>query len=339
MKNEFFRRMYLNYVKGCGLGLKGHITALNHFYFWLNNRDLRHLTVSDITDFHDYLKKQKTAKGKSLEKRTVLKYLLYMKDFFDYLCLNDYLLSNPMEEVELVVPKRSKTKVIFTREEMNQFLDCIPIDTADGMRDRALFELMYSSGLRASDILRIELKDLRHDERMLMVKLGKGKKDRYVPFSETALRFMIKYINEGRKVHEATCKDRVKKYLFLKEKYQLYQKYIARRFKMYIEKSGITKAGLAVHSIRHSTGTHLLENGASIRYVQELLGHECINTTQIYTAPTQENIKRIYRKYHPRENDYYMEVESVYLKQVKKLKNDILKMQKECRNAKLHKIG
>jgi hypothetical protein len=102
-----------------------------------------------------------------------------------------------------------------------------------------------------------------------------------------------------------------------------------KRFRKYLEETDLKGKDYTLHSIRHATATHLLSHGTDIRYIQELLGHESIQTTQVYTRPCDEDIKRIYKCYHPRENEYYREVDSEYLKAVCQLKNDIIRQRKE----------
>ena len=223
-----------------------------------------------------------------------------------------------------------KLKKIFTIDEINTLLDSINISDENEQRDRALLELMYSSGLRVNELFNMELENVNFESRTILVKQGKGNKDRYVPFNETALKFIVKYVNDGRKKLVKKIKDNeAKKYLFLTINGKINHKYMSKRFKKYLENCGLKDKGFTLYSIRHTTATHLLEAGAGIRYVQDLLGHECINTTQIYARPSIENVKKIYKTFHPRENEYYEEVTQEYLEHIRELREKLLIEKKE----------
>ena len=113
------------------------------------------------------------------------------------------------------------------------------------------------------------------------------------------------------------------------------------RFRAYLKDCGLAGKGYTIHSVRHACATHLLLHGANIRYVQELLGHENVQTTQVYTRPTNENIKKVYRTYHPRENEYFKEVDSKYVKQVRSLKSRLKWGERACEQYRKtgHKRG
>jgi integrase/recombinase XerC len=210
---------------------------------------------------------------------------------------------------------------IFSEQEISRFLDIIPVTNPANQRDRALFELMYSSGLRVNEALGIEFEHLNLDERVVLIRMGKGKKDRYVPFSVEALKCLFVYLENGRKMHLQLIKRLDdKRYLFLGGRGKVGYRRMRRHFQDYLEECGFKDRGYTMHSIRHAAATHLLQHGASIRYVQELLGHEDLKTTQVHTRPQVENIKRVYRTYHPRENEYFKETDEEYLRHVYKLK-------------------
>lgn len=188
---------------------------------------------------------------------------------------------------------------------------------------------MYSSGLRSSELINLEAAQLNLDDRILFVKQGKGKKDRYVPFSTAALKFLLLYINKKRN----TRND----YLFPGLNGKMNYGKLRLRFKKYLNSFGLSKKGYTMHSVRHATATHLLSHGADIRYVQELLGHEDLKTTQLYTRPEEDNIKAVYRTYHPRENEYYRELENNYINEAFALKDRLLWGEK--RSAQYQQTG
>ena len=301
-------------------------SQLKTFYRWLNGRDVREIREKQVFNFIKHLYSIKSQFNKPLKQSSINSVTITIKSFFKYLYNSEYILTNPAEEIYVKKDTSGKEKRIFTVDEISAFLDVIPVDDEDAMRDRAYFELMYSSGLRAEELSNLELDSIYFDKRMIIIKLGKGKKDRYIPFSETALKFLVRYVSVGRKYHLKNIhNENEKKYLFLSVKGKIKHSMISKRFKKYLKTCELDKKGFSLHSVRHTTATHLLEAGASIRYVQELLGHEDIKTTQGYARPSIENIKRIYKMYHPKENELYEEVTGEYLSRLRGLKEKSIK--------------
>ena len=188
---------------------------------------------------------------------------------------------------------------------------------------------MYSSALRVSEVSKLDIADLDFNERMVIVRGGKWGKDRVEPVSEVAIKFLKLYVSARQEASGP---------LFLSEgRRRLGGAAINRRVKEHLKAQGIYRRGLSAHSFRHATATHLLAHGADLRYVQELLGHESIETTVIYTHELVENMKRIYKSYHARENELYEEVGDEYLKRLDAFIQR-LKRQKK-RSAKNKHIG
>jgi site-specific recombinase XerD len=265
-----------------------------------------------------------------LKRRSVELLLAVIKGFFGFCIVNDLVIVDPTEGLKLAGGRQTGVKKIFSETDITLFLESIGGGAPESDRDRALFELMYSSGLRVSDLLNLEIEHLNIDERVLLVKLGKGKKDRYVPFSETARAFLSGYLNGGRKMQLEKLKtETAKRYVFLGTDGRLRYMRLFKRFRRYIGNCSLS-AEYTMHSIRHTTATHLLAHGASIRYVQELLGHEDLKTTQLYARPTEENIKAVYRTFHPRENELYIETDPEYLAELEKLKTRLIEGRKKC---------
>jgi integrase/recombinase XerD len=318
-------REYLLYQKGYGLTeatRERNRYLLRRFLRWLKGLDIREVKKEDIAKYRTYLRTMKSRfTKKGLQPASIRLEMSTIKGFFDYLAKYEFILINPVEGMRVKEPGSQRLRAIFSVKDIEQFLDSIETNSSWGQRDRALFELMYSSGLRASEALKLECESVNLEERIALIKKGKGEKDRYVPFSETALFFILKYLKEGRRKHKRIIKDPVKRqYMFLGRKGHVVYTHLSKMFRKYIKVCGFENKNYTIHSIRHATGTHLLANGASIRYVQELLGHEDLKTTQLYTRPSMENIKGMYRTYHPRENEYYEEVDKEYENHVKKLK-------------------
>jgi site-specific recombinase XerD len=308
---------------------------LKRFSLWLAGRDIRDLTSVSLVDYTGFLRRLTTGRNSPLSLSSIEVELSVLKGFFEYLYKNEYLLTNPMDGVPLSLTKNKTERKIFSEEDISVFLDSIPVDSAAGQRDRAMFELMYSSGFRVGEIARLTIGCLNTEERICFIKQSKGKKDRYVPFSNAALAFIVKYLGAGRKKHEKRVrKSEMKEYVFLGKNGRMSWKTIWTRFLFYCKECGLEKEGYTPHSIRHATGTHLLAHGASIRYVQELLGHSSLKTTQIYTRPCVDNVKKMYKTYHPRENDFYVELDGEYIREVAKLKEELLQAKEFERNRR-----
>jgi integrase/recombinase XerD len=153
---------------------------------------------------------------------------------------------------------------------------------------------------------------------------GKGGKDRYVPFSITALTFLQKYLDEARPRLVKTVPVAEREIVFLRKRGRLTKSLVWRAFAETLEKAGLEKGNRSVHSIRHSCATHLLEAGADVRTVSELLGHTSIETTARYTHVQAETLKKMFKSYHPRENELYREVDDEYRQAAVALKDELL---------------
>jgi site-specific recombinase XerD len=205
---------------------------------------------------------------------------------------------------------RNRLRAVFSEAQIAQFLDSIDIHAPLGLRDRALFELMYSSGLRSGEVVKLDRGDLELGQRMLLVRDAKWSKDRVVPVNEVAAAFLALYLPESSDAGQP---------LFAGPNGRMSAAYLRDRFHLHLAEAGLLGKGFTPHSIRHASATHLLAHGADLRYVQELLGHESIETTVLYTNELLENLKCIYRRFHPRENELYREVDQEYRARVDRL--------------------
>lgn len=219
-----------------------------------------------------------------------------IKHFFKFLILENYLQVNPAELLETPRIKR-KLPVFLSVEEIDSMLSQIDRSTPEGERNMAMLETMYSCGLRVSELISVKISDLHTEEGFISV-IGKGDKQRLVPIGKSALNLIDNY----RKYHRnhITVKKNYEDMLFLSKRGTP----ITRQMVFYIikdlaEKAGIKKT-LSPHTFRHSFATHLVEGGADLRAVQEMLGHESITTTEIYTHLDQHFLRENILSYHPR---------------------------------------
>lgn len=229
-----------------------------------------------------------------LSPRSLARLVSSLKSFFRFLLLENYLKKNPAERLTspslwLTLPR------VLTVEEVEQLLEKPDLKKPQGIRDRAILEVLYGSGLRVSELISLELKDIRLDQGFLICK-GKGSKERIVPMGKSAVRWIKTYLQEVRPLWDKKGSS----ILFLTRRGEAFTRQgIWKILKVYGQEAGLTDK-IHPHVLRHSFATHLLERGADLRSVQMLLGHSQITTTQIYTHVSRERLRRIYDRFHPR---------------------------------------
>lgn len=232
-----------------------------------------------------------TFRTQNLHPRSVVKVLSILRSLHSFLILEKVRTDNPMDLIEGPKVKPAIPEV-FEPVEVDKFLALFPLDNPLHVRDRALFELIYSCGLRVSEAADLRLDGLDLDNGLVSV-LGKGGKERLVPLTDEAQKFLRLYLAESRpKIAKAKSQ-----HVFVNSRGEgLGRKGIWKNFKFALSKLGLRGK---VHTLRHSFATHLLAGGADLRSVQELLGHSSIATTQIYTHVRQDDLARVHRRYHP----------------------------------------
>lgn len=241
------------------------------------------MTIDVIDEFIIYLS-QNTFENTSIQ-RKISSISLYLK----FLKLEKLIDENPSEF--LIRPRTgSRLPLYLTVEEIERFIDSFDEQKACGIRDRALFELMYSCGLRVSEICDLNIDDVFIDEKLVKV-TGKGDKQRLIPMGARAIKGINDYLEKGRPQLVKSIRQNA---LFLNFRGErITRKGIWKNLKQNMQLLGIRKE-VTVHTLRHSFATHLVQNGADIRYVQSFLGHKSINTTEIYAHLDMHHIKEIY---------------------------------------------
>ncbi len=226
-----------------------------------------------------------------------------LKDLFHALTRRELVMRNPMELLDVHLREQSGIKAILSVEEMTKFLDAIDLHTGYGFRDRTMFELMYVTGMRCGEMTALEVPDIDFNANEVLIRQGKGRKDRIVPLGSMAKEFLFKWIG---KMRDWFVKGEDAGFVFLNKRGgKLAESTVRYRLTYWLTRAGIDRKEISPHSIRHSCATHLLENGADIRYVQELLGHESVETTVVYTRQIVENLRKVHRMFHPRENELF----------------------------------
>ncbi len=250
---------------------------------------MQQITNSDILNFLERL-------YQSQSDRSVSRILSSIRSFYRYLIRSDKIQKSPFGHIKN--PKIPRKDVdILNQAETAGFLENIASSTYLELRDRAMFELLYSCGMRVSEITNLRLNDINIEEGLIRF-IGKGSKERITPVGETAKDFLVRYLNSARPNIEREIKN---DYVFLNSRGgSISRQGFWKILKKYAKKQNIDK-NLYPHIFRHSFATHLLEEGADLRIVQELLGHSSISTTEIYTNLDKRHIKQSYFKHHPRE--------------------------------------
>jgi len=234
--------------------------------------------------------------AKTLNPRSQARIISGLKSFFNYLIFEDYRETNPMDLIE--VPKIGrKLPDTLSETEINNLINAIDLSKSEGERNRAMLETLYGCGLRVSELISLKISDLFFDENFIKI-TGKGDKQRFVPISNINIKYINCYKNEVR-IHQKIAKE-FEDTLFLNRRgKQLTRAMIFTIIKRLAIETNLEK-NISPHTFRHSFATHLLENGADLRAIQQMLGHESITTTEIYMHVDRTHLTEVLNKYHPR---------------------------------------
>ncbi|MBC8754784.1 site-specific tyrosine recombinase XerD [Kordia sp. YSTF-M3] len=260
---------------------------------FLEDNDMKHSPLSiDETTVQQFIYEV----AKILNARSQTRIISGLKSFFNYLIFEDYRKDNPMELIE--APKIGrKLPDTLALEDIEKLIGAIDLSTSEGHRNKAIIETLYGCGLRVSELVNLKLSDLFFDEGFIRV-TGKGDKQRFVPISK----FTQKYINlytKGDRTHIKHIPEFSDTVFLNRRGKQLTRVMIFTIIKRLTEKAQIKK-NISPHTFRHSFATHLLENGADLRAIQLMLGHESITTTEIYMHVDRSHLAKVMEKFHPR---------------------------------------
>ena len=234
--------------------------------------------------------------GKRLSLRTQAARLVSVRFFFRWLTRQNFLLWNPASELELPRAEQVLPRDVLTESEAELVLEQPDLRTPIGLRDRAILEVLYSTGIRRMELCGLGIYDVSAERGVLLVRLGKGKKDRVVPIGERALHWVQKYLDDVRSQLVMPPDEGV---LFLTARGEpLAKNHLTDLTADYVKASGVGKRG-ACHLFRHTAATLMLENGADIRFVQEMLGHASLESTQIYTQVSIKKLQAVHALTHP----------------------------------------
>lgn len=273
--------------------------SLKHFFAWCGDRGLsrpEEVTQTILERYQRHLFYARKRNGKPLSARTQYAALSSVKLLFRWLTRKKYLGANPASELLLPRLPQRLPQAVLSLEEAEGILAQPDISRPEELRDRAILEVFYSTGLRRAEVAALGLFDVDAGRGTIWVRQGKGRKDRVVPIGERALAWVLKYVEEARP-QLALSKDEGQ--LFLGDAGEgLHPDYLSQLVRWYLKKAGFTKPG-ACHLFRHSMATAMLDGGADVRFVQEMLGHVSLVTTQVYTRVSVEKLKAVHAATHP----------------------------------------
>jgi integrase/recombinase XerC len=237
---------------------------------------------------------------KQYSKSTIARKLATLRSFYKFLVKRNRIDSNPV--ISIRTPKQEKKLPKFLEyEDIKRLLDTPPANSWLGARDRAILETLYSTGIRVSELVALNMDDIDFLGEVVRVR-GKGKKERVAPISSSALQ-VIQHYMEFRSKRAQSNQNFDPKVLFVnKHGTRLSTRSVRRKMDKYLKMAGLDP-NISPHTLRHSFATHMLNNGADLRSVQELLGHQSLSTTQVYTHLTTNKLKEVYDNSHPRENE------------------------------------
>lgn len=272
---------------------KSYLSDLNKLVSYLNENDIKdwnEITNRILSEFFSVQRKNEFSSS------TTARYMTSFKKYFQFLEDNKYIERNPTLTLGKVKLSR-KLPSVLSFGEIERILMAPNVNEKSGLRDRAILEIFYSSGLRVSELTGLKINDLYFEEEVVRV-LGKGSRERIVPIGSSAIKWVKEYLVASRPLFEK--KDRSQGYVFLNNRgMKLSRISIWKMVDYYGKRAEISKE-IHPHIFRHSFATHLLEGGADLRAVQEMLGHSDISTTQIYTHVDRNYIKQIHKDHHPR---------------------------------------
>lgn len=283
---------YLKYEKKYSLlTIKNYERDINYFLYFLKDKKIFKITNVEYQDIRDYLV---NLHNHQYSKKTISRYISSLRTFFKYLYMEGIIKNNPM--LLVLNPKLDKKlpNFLYTKDLEN----LLTIPTSNNIyeiRDSLILELLYSTGIRVSELVNIKLKNINFNDKQIKI-MGKGSKERYVMYGDICQNKLNKYLKNSRDILNVNQSE----YLILnKNGEKITTRSIELLVKKY-QKLADVKVNVTPHTLRHTFATHMLEGGADLKSVQELMGHESLSSTQVYTHITSERLRNVYLHTHPR---------------------------------------
>ena len=276
-----------------------HESALRYFIVWCVEQEidvLLDITKETLNGYRKHLYDYRQPNGETLTKGSLNSKLTPIKTFIHWCAKERHIIDDFAHDLEIPQKPRGIPTTILMHKAIKQVLKQPNIKTKEGLRDRAILEVLYSTAIRRTEVAYLKCQDIDLMRRTLKINESKNGQDRFVPISKTALKWVNKYLT---RVRPALVKQQDDDTLFLsREGIAFLPGTLGSRVKYYIKRADIDTRG-ACHLFRHSTATQMLENGADIRYIQALLGHVDLNTTEIYTRVAIRKLKEVHKRTHP----------------------------------------
>lgn len=251
---------------------------------------------------------------KKLKEEVILNHVTNLKQLVKYLLESNIIYTNPFEKLKFRLSKKNRIKEDITEKEINELTEAINEQTYLGYRDRTIIEVIYGTGIRLKETETLNIYDIDFKEGALHVRQGKGKKDRLIPIGEVALSYVKEYMTEVRK-YLLSVENISEEALFLNGKgKRLTDNSIGRIIRDYARRVGIYH--VTTHKLRHSFALHMMRKGCDIRYIQEILGHENLRTTEIYTEVYDYDLREKILKYHPCGHEMKMKIDVKNIKEI-----------------------
>ena len=285
---------YLNIERGLSKNtIDSYVNDIKKLILFLEKNDV---SISPIYIDKEFIQKFIYDVAKKVNPRSQARIISGLRSFFEYLIFEDYRKTNPTDLIETPNIGR-KLPDTLSEDEINQLITSIDLSDSQGERNRTILETMYSCGLRVSELITLKISDLFFEEGFIRV-IGKGNKQRFIPIHTTAQKYILNYTKQVR--NQMTPQKGFEDTVFLNRR----GKGLTRQMIFIILKDLAFKINLSKkispHTLRHSFATHLLKNGADLRAIQQMLGHESITTTEIYVHLDKSYLKEIVETFHPR---------------------------------------
>jgi integrase/recombinase XerD len=286
--------------------------ALTFFVQWMEQKqigDVRDVTFEDVRQYQTFLSKRRKPDGNLSSKAYQNALMWVLTDFYAVLHQRGKAIVNPCADLPPLRKPKRLPRGVMTPEQVTRLLQAPNLQKSYGFRDRTIFEMLYSSGLRGREVCQLSLYDVDFDKRLIRVVQGKGRKDRFVPVGRTALTYLAEYIKKVRPVHLAKSRRResVTRIFLTIQGTPFTTDYLWQQIKFYRRKADLPLS-VTAHSLRHACATDMLRGGANVRHLQEMLGHAHLSSTQVYTHVVPHDLKKIHIETAPSERRRVIDV-------------------------------
>ena len=292
--------------------------CLNFFVQWMEQKgidDWRDVTFDDIRRYQHHLSKRRTPSGELSTKQYQNSLMWTLRDFYTVLHQRGKTLVNPCAKLPPLRKPKRLPRGVLTAAQVTRLLQAPDLKRPWGFRDRAMFELLYSSGLRGKEVCLLTVYDIDFDKRLVRIVQGKGRKDRLVPVGRTALKYIDVYMKKVRPIHLALNRRKEPLTLLFLTRFgtAFITKYLGEQMALY-RKQAELPFNATTHSLRHACATEMLKGGANVRHVQEMLGHAHLSTTQVYTHVIPHDLKKVHTATAPCERRRVLDVPTFQFK-------------------------